>query len=272
MSKKENDSQSPDLEKIKKIRLQSGNNFHCKVLNHLRREIKKDTGETRQPLDTLVSPYYLDGFTNKPRELDIVAYKGNYNYETNKQAVAMLFIECKFVTKPTVFWFDKIDRDKANALIEGSSFAKNGSDYNNRHHYLKTENVSKLFQSEKASGTDTDPIFKATNQCLNATVSLMGMHSTKLRNYSDRSQIVMNYPVVVVNNFDNFYRVNMDDEEKAEPQKIEDNFLLEVDYSYRDKSGTPVSKYFLVDIVSFEKLEDFIGDIQVDIYIATDPQ
>jgi hypothetical protein len=55
----------PILDEIEKIIDESGNSFHCKVTNFLK----------KKGWHTLVSPYYMDGATNKPREIDLIAEK-----------------------------------------------------------------------------------------------------------------------------------------------------------------------------------------------------
>ena len=51
---------------IQDIVEKSGHNFHCQVVNFLR-----ENGWT-----ALISPYYNDNFTEKPREVDIIAEWG----------------------------------------------------------------------------------------------------------------------------------------------------------------------------------------------------
>lgn len=52
---------SQDLDKVNAIIEQSGNTFHCKVLKYL--QGKRWT--------VLISPYYNDNVSNKPREIDL---------------------------------------------------------------------------------------------------------------------------------------------------------------------------------------------------------
>jgi hypothetical protein len=40
--------------------------------------------------------------------------------------------------------------------------------------------------------------------------------------------------------------------------KIGDNFLLEVNYAFLDKSGANRRDYFLVDVVDYAKLDGFL--------------
>jgi hypothetical protein len=53
------------LEEIEAVVKESGNSFHSKVVNYLE----------GKGWHTLVSPYYMDNGTNKPREIDLIAEK-----------------------------------------------------------------------------------------------------------------------------------------------------------------------------------------------------
>ena len=83
----------------------SGNNFHYEVYKYF-----KGMG-----WEVLVSPYYLDGVTDKPREIDLVVQKSRESRRLDNQlsmTTIRLFIECKYINDPTVFWFDRKDNDK----------------------------------------------------------------------------------------------------------------------------------------------------------------
>src|SRR5687768_12651678 len=96
---------------IKKIIVASGNSFHSKVTNFL----------MEKKWHTLVSPYYMDGATNKPREIDLVAEKlwsRDASFGRNRVAVSIkLFIECKYISQPTVFWFSDKDITAATEWV-----------------------------------------------------------------------------------------------------------------------------------------------------------
>jgi hypothetical protein len=53
------------MDKVKAIIAQSGNTFHCNVLKYL-----QDKG-----WNVLISPYYNDNVSSKPREIDLIAEK-----------------------------------------------------------------------------------------------------------------------------------------------------------------------------------------------------
>ena len=65
-------------------------------------------------------------------------------------------------------------------------------------------------------------------------------------------------PVVVVNSYDNFYRIDIDGDAAARP--ISSLFQLEVDYAYRahGDSARQVREYFLLDMVSLDELEGYL--------------
>ncbi len=55
----------------------------------------------------------------------------------------------------------------------------------------------------------------------------------------------------------------MDDSSNLEV--IEDNFQLEVNYAYVDQNRNNRNDYFLIDVVSFDRLDFFLNQIESDI-------
>jgi hypothetical protein len=102
---------SPD--EIQTIVNESGNSFHCSVTNYL-----KEKG-----WHTLVSPYYMDNATNKPREIDLIAEKAwvrkgdPVSGRKYGAVVIKLFIECKYIPQANVFWFSDKDIDSAREWV-----------------------------------------------------------------------------------------------------------------------------------------------------------
>jgi len=85
----------------------SGNNLHAKVARWL----------SDNDWHVVVSPYYMDQTQNKAREIDLIAEKlwpvrDMFDRQMDNVAVR-LFIECKFVPSPSVFWFAEKDQDSA---------------------------------------------------------------------------------------------------------------------------------------------------------------
>lgn len=253
-------------DEIKKIILSSGNSFHSKIVNLLRTE----------DWSVLVSPYYSDNFTDKPREIDILTEK-LFDIQEHSTwygtLTVRLFIECKYITGKTVFWFDKKDRERAILRIKKDS-GLDGPESNTaieRHHYFLDNPVAKLFTSETRKSEENEPINKAINQNLNATIYYRNKNDLKIvkipKGRVDKNLKVIPYPIIVVNSFDNFYRVSMDNEEEIE--QITEPFQLEVNYAYKDNNvfiedhrGDYRNEYFLIDVVSLEQLPNFLKSIE----------
>jgi hypothetical protein len=251
----------PILDEIEKIIDESGNSFHCKVTNFL-----KEKG-----WHTLVSPYYMDGATNKPREIDLIAEKywsRKHDYGRGKSGalIIKLFIECKYIPQPTVFWFSNKDIAAATKWVTSKTPLKSKDNvYTQRHHYLVSgHQVAKLFASKNLRSPENEAIYRALNQSLNAMVYLRWGQSIipEIQNGDIPRLASVEMPVILCNSFANFYRVEMDDQ--TTPQPITENFQLEVNYAYRDLQGNDRSEYFLLDIVDFNKFEDYLNVLELD--------
>lgn len=244
----------PKEKTIEEIIEQSGNGLHSKVVGSLR----------GNDWSVLVSPYYNDNFTDKPRELDIIAKKEfpvHWFHERVGSLDVYLFIECKYILGKTVFWFDSKDMSRAVTRVSKDTFYDSTNTCIKDFHYLNTESVAKLFASEFGN-EENGSINKAINQNLNALIY-----------FRNRSDIIptphtfnclisgrISYPFIVVNSFDNFYRVNMDDESKTHTP-ITKPFQLEVNYAYIDNQGAR-NEYFLIDVVSLEQLPEFLSKME----------
>jgi hypothetical protein len=248
-------------EDVKEIINESGNSFHCKVTNFLK----------EKEWHTLVSPYYMDGAINKPREIDLITEKQwsrERDYGRGKSgAVAIkLFIECKYILQPIVFWFSDKDMAAASEWVTSRTpLTKKDNLYTKKHHYLASEQkVAKLFASKNKPSPENEAIYRALNQSLNAMVYLRGKGSILPDIQSESIPVLasVEMPVIVCNSFANFYRVEMDDQ--STPQAIDENFQLEVNYAYRDLRGNHMSEYFLLDIVDFHKFEDYLKVLESD--------
>ena len=86
MKEKENKILNP----VQKIIEKSGNSFHSRVVKLLRDE----------KWTVLVSPYYSDNFTDKPREIDVIAERNldvsDFIRDWLGTLNVRLFIECKY--------------------------------------------------------------------------------------------------------------------------------------------------------------------------------
>jgi len=261
-------SNTRDKEKIAKLIAKSGNGFHARVAHVLK----------THEWSVVVSPYYSDNFTDKPREIDIAAEKsfhvnddlGHYLGVINVR----LLIECKYITSPTVFWVDAKDQERAVKLVVKEVRLSNPKENTNTlgHHYLSRDSVAKLISTEKSlnnNESEYEPINKAINQCLNALICYRNRPDIVLPRYGEPSKILqrVTYPIIAVNSFENFYRIDMDDN-AGKFDQIKKPFQLELNYAYTDRDRTPHTEYFLVDVVSMEKLLDFlISTVQSDVAV-----
>jgi hypothetical protein len=249
---------------ITKLIESSGNNFHAKVARWF------STNDWR----VVVSPYYMDQTQNKAREIDLIVekdYQVKDAFGKNKGKVTIrLFVECKYIASYSVFWFAQKDTDAAKKLVYSNRFRENGY-YTEDHHYLRnSQNVAKLFSSEKGKNgnTENEPFYKALNQVLNAMVAMRHQQITGSTSddYQESPMRTIEYPVVVCDSFANLYKVNFFDE--SQPEEIKDHFQLEVQYAYVDRSNRPKNDYFLIDMVDFQSIKSFISNIDKDSEIA----
>jgi hypothetical protein len=237
-------------EKAQKIIDTSGNGFHYKVVDYFR-----STDWT-----VMVSPYYTDNYSDKPREIDILAEKEFLINDGFGHGIGhiniKLFIECKYITKESVFWFDGKDYARATSKLISSTplgDPKTNSS-TKKHHYLKETEVAKVFASEKSS--DGDIFYKATTQCLHAMIGNFRQPSIIEKPYKTTCRAVLNYPIIICNDFEKIYEAK-----DNKPKRIDDNFQLEMNYAYIDYLGKNQREYFIIDVVSFDKVSNLISEI-----------
>ncbi len=243
-----------DIVKIKKIIEESGNNLHYKVVDFLR----------ANGWYVLVSPYYTDNFSEKPREIDIIAEKnfstasfGQFTGTVNIQ----LFIECKYIKEDTVFWFDKRNQQEAINLVLRTTPFEDPHRYSmtGNHHYLTGSLVAKLFAS-KVQSPDGEVFYKAITQSLNGMIaynrsgSILPDVFNSIRN--DKIKTTLKYPVIVCNSFENLYKHDVT--QKVEPENITENFEIETQYAYFDHSKNQRNEFFLIDVASLDTLENHL--------------
>src|ERR1700733_7479324 len=68
-----------------------------------------------------MSPYYNDSFSEKPREIDIIAEKAfpsTVHGMYTGGVIVRLFIECKYIADQTTFWFEKRNATKAKKVVD----------------------------------------------------------------------------------------------------------------------------------------------------------
>lgn len=248
------------IDKVKAIIERSGNTFHCKVLKYL-----QEKGWT-----VLISPYYNDNVSGKPREIDLIAEKA-FEVKDNMWGKVIgtvnvkLFVECKYISQKTVFWFHTKDTQKAEELVVRTTPARADNIYTKEHHYLnEIDRVAKLFADERKKSSDNEVFYKALNQSLNAMVYYRNKKSIIKLPKGRKSRILktVNYPVIVCNSFDNLFRVEIDKD--TEPSNITENFQLEVNYAYMTLNGSNKNEYFLIDILNFDFFDSFLEKIESD--------
>jgi len=248
---------------IKELLEKNANRFHFEVVNFLR----------DNSWEVLISPYYKDNITEKPREIDIIAEKefpvkgfpdrfaekeiGNVNVK--------LFIECKYIKNSILFWFDKKDEEKARKRVEKDlsplKLPESEAATIYKHHYLNKEQVAKLSESTKNKTQEHEIIYKALNQSLNAMIYYKNTPPiiSKVKGNGLSTFKTINYPLILCNSFDKFYRVTNSEGKTKYSKILGKSFQLEVNYVYFDKllKGDNVD-YFLIDIIDFVKFNDFL--------------
>lgn len=238
----------------------SGNSFHVRVVRELR----------ERDWYVQISPYYLDAATNLAREIDLVAEK-RWNVPSESPTPTnclslKLLVECKYIAQETLFWFDSKDRAAALEWVNTHTpLSRPDNCYTTKHHYLSSsQSVAKLFSSKADRNTDREAIYKAINQALHAMVYLRGRGSIlpRERVAGCETVTVVELPVIVVNSFDNLHRIDVEGGDAISP--ITDCFQLEVNYAYLDSRGKNRNDYFLIDVVSLEKLDSFLLALESD--------
>jgi hypothetical protein len=150
-------------------------------------------------------------------------------------------------------------------LLENTPLRSIENTYTQRHHYLSSGNtVAKVFSSGKDRAGENEPIFKAINQSLHATVYLRGSESILPEEGRAEGLKTIGLPVLLVDSFDRFYRVDITSPDEV--TRITNNFQLEVNYAYLDpESGNRNrDEYFLVDVVALDRLDDFLEVLDAD--------
>ena len=239
------------LEAAKKIIESSGNSFHSRVAKWLQ----------EAEWHVLVSPYYMDQSQNKAREIDLIAERivpiRDSDGRRVGDVVIRLYVECKFISSHSVFWFTQKDTHAAEKLVCRTGGFRMDNFYTKEHHYLSScDTVAKVFATEYKS-QEQEPFYKALNQVLSAYVSMQNRAPIvpALQESTRGPRVRLNYPVVVCSSFEKLFRTDFFD--STEPTQVTDNFQLEVQYAYTDQSNAARDDHFLIDFVEFTRLEDF---------------
>lgn len=238
-------------DKVQEIIEDSGNSFQSNVITFLR----------EKEWTVLVSPYYNDNLSDKAREIDILAEKPFEVKDLYGTVAGMLnvrfIVECKYINTETIFWFDTKDMEYAEKRVITSTPLRKNNKYIEDHHYMASGSVAKLFASGKNKDLSNEPIYKAINQSLNAMVYFRHGTSIVPRKYTVLANV--SYPIIILNDFNKIYRVNIGESDYSQ---ITDNyFQLEINYAYLDRNKKNINEYFLIDVVNFAYLDDFLNKI-----------
>ena len=210
--------------------------------------------------------------TGKPREIDLVAEKffpiigGPFGRVVGAVAIQM-FVECKYIDRPTVFWTHEQDESATFRLLKARTPLRSTNSFSKDHHYLASTGgrVAKLFAANPKGQSQNEPVFLALSQSLNATIALRH----KLQVLDTQTPIpvkyLIAYPVIVFNSFDNVYSVRMEDE--SDLKSVGENFLLEVNYAYIDSRAKERSEYFLIDMAALDRFGSLLESIETDVRI-----
>jgi hypothetical protein len=237
----------------------SGNNFHAKVARWLQAD----------GWHVVVSPYYMDQTQNKAREIDLVAEKAwpiKDVWGTQiGDVIVRIFVECKFIPSHSVFWFADKDIESAEKLVCSRGVFRLGNMYTDKHHYLsQSKRVAKLFATAASKSQELEPYYKALNQVLNAMVSMRGGPVSDPSNARKGRgpRVVLELPMVVCSSFEKLYQVDFYAD--SPPQRISENFQLELRYAYHERDGFQRDEYLLVDFVEFNQLDRLMQSIGKD--------
>lgn len=239
-------------DKIKNLIEKSGMITHNKVVEFLK----------QKGWEVMVSSYYYDSISGKTKEIDIVAEKPFYLYDDADFSLNIqLFVECKYIDKGIAFWFDNKNMKKAifRVLLD-TTYLEDSEVKSKKFHYLNNEDVAKVFTPNE---NKEDIIYKALSQCLN---SMIYYKQNDLKTITDQQtryiEHTMRFPIILCNNFDNFFRADF---EKKEGLNINKNFQLEVNYVYSDANKEQVeAEYFLIDVINFSnnQFDSFLQELE----------
>lgn len=247
-------------DKIQEIIEASGNNFHSKVVNFLR----------EKEWSVLISPYYNDYASDKAREIDIIAEKPfevkvkNIYGKTKEWLNIRFIIECKYINTETVFWFDAKDIKRAEERVVRDTPLRENNSYTQKHHYLTGKRVAKLFSSKKDKDLSNELIYKAINQSLNAMIYFRYKHPMLLQ--ERRILRTVCYPIIILNDFKKIFSVNIGESKYS--NIVDKFFQLEINYAYLDTDKNNMNEYFLIDVVDFSHMDDFLSEIQTNDIVA----
>lgn len=255
-----------NITSINKLIEDSGMITHHKAINILR----------EHKWNLSIAPYYYDNVNNTVREIDLIAEKqfnsSEARYGSTVQINVQLFIECKYIKQEIVFWFDDKNIDGAVEKLEKDTelrilHKRPGADLAmDELHYLSKDKVAKLFSTNT---NKEDIIYKAISQCLNSKIYYDQWFNKPIHNefyeHAEANTSLLKFPVIICDKFDNFFKAEFDND-KYSYETLKDNFQLEVNYTFLDKTKTKSqAEIFLIDIVNFNNLMPFLEIIEKEV-------
>ena len=242
---------------VEEFATQHGNNFHAQVVSFLR----------KAGWSVTVSPFYRDNATDKAREADVFADKvfDAPGEASSSSSPVRLLIECKYVTEPIVFWFDEKAADQAvNRIIRDIPILKKPEENGNieGHHWYSVDKVAKLFATFNPNKSEerqpeNEIIFSSIDKVLNCLI----YHRNTLSSSLPKRSPGINYPLIVLDGFSKLSMTTMQRPASIEPLDEKVWFPVEVNYAYIGYgNGMRFQnlEYFLVDIVNFTRLSEYL--------------
>lgn len=220
-----------------------------------------------------ISPYFYDDTTEKPREIDIVAYKKfpiNDVYENQKRISdihTFLFIECKWFPNNIYFWVENYKKEevRASILIDGLDKEKIFKESNllNEHHYFVDKKNAKLWD---VSGDHQN---KLIFDAITKSVKTLIFEQEYKKDYDKK--YVFYYPVVVYGGLNNFYLIENENQIiKEETFNAVEDLIFYLNYSYKRKDGSFKPQGFCVDIINEKNIQKFIKKVEREADIVSD--
>ncbi len=187
---------------------ESGHTLHTEVVGLLKaRNYKVE-----------ISPYYVDGHTDKPREVDIIATKRIKSEGYSNVECDLIFaIDCKYLDEHTVFWM--FENEKPHHALKIGSNPESVISYVGElaFTYFQVTKVARLFKNGAKSHGDVsgDPIFKACSQAIHGTI--FARQQSRQRN--------LIFPIVILDGPGKiFFSDNLQEEKRSA--------LVHIDYSF----------------------------------------
>jgi len=251
-----------------------GHNFHCKVVSFL-----SDNG-----WDVTPNAYYVDNLTDKPREIDIIARKiinvldpFFHGSKIFGEIYFYLLVECKCVgeNNGTVFWFKENNKDEMmgvlNRYISPYIFKNSDNIELQKHHLFKP--CSAATMHAVLNNNNNDFIQDAIGQVLHSLIYFRNKRNggIPIMDDGERKNILeIYYPIIVLNNFDNFFKKKLFDYTKP-AEELNDRFIMGVNYSFKTDYNKCIKEYIPIDIVNFNQLPNLLSEIvDVDFVVLQD--